>query len=207
MNDRKPFYDNKRPSYDNKKPMYKKRPTFDSNPTGPEMVSTLLERKFVVTVKSGGKVRKIVTTFCVVFHDSNNKKRVGVGTASAKSFIDAREQAIKSAKKSLVTFKMNKNSTLYHDVSASYHGTTVDVMHSKIGIKACPAIRKIFKMLNFNGTCKIRTGSKNPVNISKAVLLALSKHETTFDIADRCGKTHDEIINRKMCVRGESYVG
>lgn len=165
------------------------------------MESVLLDRRFVVTVKSGGKSRKMSVTFCVVYNDSKNKKRIGIGSASAKNFIDARDKAIKSAQKSLISMKMNKNGTLYHDISADYHGTSINLFHVKVGIKASPVVHKMFKLLGLNATCKINTRSKNTINIARAVLSALSSHESIYDIADRCGKTYDEILSRKMCVR------
>ena len=164
------------------------------------MSSVLIDKGFRVTVKAGGKSRSVVVTFCVVYDDGKNKRRVGIGFASAKNFVDARNQAIKDAQKSLIPVFVNQNNTLYHDVSASYHGSDVRIFHSKAGIKASPAVCKVFKLLKLNATCKIITGSKNTLNVLRAVLSALKTHESINDIAKRMGVSRDVILNRKMCV-------
>jgi ribosomal protein S5 len=180
-----------------------KRRFFQKEETqGPEISNIILDRRSVVTVTKGGKVRKTFAIFAVVVHHSKYKKEIGVGSSGGKSFAEAREKAIRNAKKRLIEFRMNKNQTLCHDVSASYHGTDVEIFHAKVGIKACPTARLMFKAMNFNATCKITSGSKNKLSISRAIVAALKNHESIFEIAERCGKTFDDIVNRKMCVKG-----
>ena len=67
---------------------------------------------------------------------------------------------------------MNKNYTLFHDVNGSFHGTDVRLFHSRIGVKASPTVKRMFELLGLRATCKIVTGSKNKLNIAKAVIEA-----------------------------------
>jgi small subunit ribosomal protein S5 len=161
----------------------------------------LLGRKVVFTVKPSGKVRKTFVVVCVVRDDGGLKRSIGVGSSSAKHIADARNQAAKSAQKNFISFKLNKNGTLYHDIKGTFHGTDVSIYHTREGIKACPTAKRMFELLGLKATCKVTSGSKNKLNIAYAVIDALSKHEGLYDIAARCGQTIDQILERKMCVR------
>lgn len=164
----------------------------------------LLGRKVVFTVKPSGKVRKTFVVVCVVRDDGGLKRSIGVGSSSAKHIADARTQAAKEAQKNFISFKMNKNGTLYHDVDGSFHGTSVKIYHTREGIKACPTAKRMFELLGIKATCKVITGSKNKLNIAYAVINALGNHEGLYDMAERCGQTIEQIIDRKMCVVEEN---
>lgn len=179
---------------------FKKR-EYVRNDIPSDIKQDLLGRKVVFTVKPCGKVRKTVVIVCVVKDEGGLKRKIGVGSASAKHIADARMQAAKVAQKNFVSFKMNKNHTLYHDIKGSFHGTDVSLYHTKEGVKACPTAKRMFELLGLKVTCKVVTGSKNKLNIAGAVIEALKNHEGLYDVAERCGKTIDDIINRKMCVK------
>ncbi len=160
----------------------------------------LLGRKVVFTVRASGKVRKTFVVVCVVRDDGGLKRSIGVGSSSARHIADARTQAAKEAQKNFVSFKLNKNGTLYHDIEGHFHGTSVKIYHTKEGIKACPTAKRMFELLGLKATCKVVTGSKNKLNIAYAVIDALKNHEGLYDIAERCGQTIEQIIDRKMSV-------
>ncbi len=160
----------------------------------------LLGRKVVFTVRASGKVRKTFVVVCVVRDDGGLKRSIGVGSSSARHIADARTHAAKEAQKNFVSFKLNKNGTLYHDIEGHFHGTSVKIYHTKEGIKACPTAKRMFELLGLKATCKVVTGSKNKLNIAYAVIDALTNHEGLYDIAERCGQTIEQIIDRKMAV-------
>lgn len=183
--------------FDRKSSFGSKRPPRAPQPLD-NVVSVLLDRDFIITVKAGGKCRKFVLTFGVVIKCEKGIIRLGVARASGSSFAEARNAAISEAVKHAITIKVNKHGTFYHEFYSNFHGIRIYAYpaHDHV-IKAAPCISQLLEAAGLGITCKILSGSKNVFNIIKCLLQGLNSCETTADIARRCGITIEEVLRRR----------
>jgi len=155
------------------------------NNRGPrsEYEQKILDIRRVTRVSKGG--RKF--TFSVAIAVGNKKGKIGIGTGKAGDTSFAIQKAVKAAEKNAVQIKMTKNSSIPHEVSAKYNSAKVLIIPAKgRGIIAGSALRDIIELgglKDING--KIFSGSKNKLNISKAVMKAFTSLDETVKGDDK----------------------
>jgi len=155
------------------------------NNRGPrsEYEQKILDIRRVTRVSKGG--RKF--TFSVAIAVGNKRGKIGIGTGKAGDTSFAIQKAVKAAEKNAVQIKMTKNSSIPHEISAKYNSAKVIIMPAKgRGIIAGSALRDIIELgglKDING--KILSGSKNKLNISKAVMKAFASLDETVNKDDK----------------------
>lgn len=161
---KRPFKKNKR----NPRRRDRKRSEFDQK---------ILDIRRVTRVSSGGRR----FSFSVAVVVGNRKGKIGVGTGKAGDTALAIEKAFKAAQKAAVKIRTTKSMSIPHEVDAKYNSARVLIMPAPgRGVIAGSALRDIIELgglRDING--KILSGSKNKLNISKAVIKALTSLEQT----------------------------
>lgn len=142
-------------------------------------------------VVKGGKI----FTFAAVTVVGDGKGRVGIGRGKAREVPVAIQKSLDNARKNLQTVVL-KNDTLHHTVIGK-HGSTRVLMKPAsegTGIIAGGAMRAVCEVLGIKNVLAKIGGSANPVNVVRATLNALSHISPPELIAQKRGKTVEEIL-------------
>ena len=116
-------------------------------------------------------------SFSVAIVIGNRKGSVGVGTGKAGDTSLAIDKAVKNAKKNLLTLNLTKSGSIRHDVEAKFGSARVLLMPAKgRGIVAGSAVRDMVELGGIKDiNAKILSGSKNKLNIARAMIKALDQ--------------------------------
>lgn len=138
-----------------------------------EFEQKMLTIRRVTRVSSGGRR----FSFSVVMAIGNGKGKVGVGIGKAGDTSLAIDKAIKNAKKNLVEIKSTKTMSIPHAVEAKYSSAVVSLQPSAgKGVVAGSAVRDLIELGGLKDIVgKVRSGSKNKLNIAHATLAAFKK--------------------------------
>jgi small subunit ribosomal protein S5 len=146
-----------------------------------------------------GRTAKVVTggrrfSFSAIVVVGDGKGKIGVGRGKAREVSDAIRKATENARKDMIWVSLNGN-TLHHQVTAQHGASKVFMMPASegTGIIAGGAMRAIFAVLGVQNVLAKTIGSSNPVNVVWATLKALGAMNTPERIADKRGKTIQEI--------------
>jgi small subunit ribosomal protein S5 len=165
---RKPF--GSRPGGDSRGP----RRSYDKPKS--EFDQKILAIRRVTRVVSGGRRM----SFAIAMLIGDKKGSVGVGTGKAGDTALAINKAVKSARKNMIKIRTTKNMSIPHAVDAKYSSARLMLMPNKAkGIIAGSAVRDILILGGLKDvTSKILSGSKNKLNIARAVIKALGELKT-----------------------------
>ncbi|MDD3491417.1 MAG: 30S ribosomal protein S5 [Candidatus Pacebacteria bacterium] len=147
-----------------------KKRQFDKN----KMEEVVLDIARVTRVVAGGKRLSFRATVVV---GDKEKNQVGVGVDKGKDVAQAIQKASTKAKKNLITVPV-VNGTIPHEITAKYKAAKVIIKPAREGkgIIAGGAARTVLKLANVpNAIAKILGNTSNPINNSRATILALSK--------------------------------
>ena len=127
----------------------------------------------VTRVTSGGKRFNI----SIVLAIGNRRGLVGIGTGKGLDTALAIDKAMRAAKRNLITVPLTKTMSIPHQVSAKYSSALVMIMPApQRGNIAGSAVRDIMFLAGIRDVnAKILSGSKNKLNIARAVIEALKK--------------------------------
>lgn len=141
------------------------------------------------TVKGG---RRMSFSACVVVGDG--KSRVGVGHGKAAEVPAAIQKALETARKNMIKVQL-KGDTLYHPIQNKFRATKVVILPASegTGIIAGAAMRAVFEVLGVQNVLAKVMGSANPINVVRATLGALKMMKSPSEIAEKRGKTLEEI--------------
>lgn len=143
----------------------------------PEFDQKMLGVRRVARVVAGGRR----FNFSVLMVIGNRKGSVGVGTGKAGDTALAIEKATKSAKKHMIKVSRTANNSIPHIIEAKYSSATVVILPAKSkGLIAGSAVRSVLELAGITDVnAKIRSGSKNKLNIAQATIKALSSLKAT----------------------------
>ena len=141
--------------------------------TRPEFDQKMLGVRRVARVVAGGRR----FNFSVLMVIGNRKGSVGVGTGKAGDTALAIEKATKNAKKHMVRIERTAHHSIPHMLDAKYSSATVVIRPSpNKGLTAGSAVRSVLELAGITDVnAKIRSGSKNKLNIAQATIKALSQ--------------------------------
>jgi len=137
----------------------------------PEFDAKMIDIRRVTRVTSGG--RRMNFSVAVVAGD--RKGRVGVGLGKAIDTSLAIEKATREAKKHLIKIPLSAQMTIPHATEAKFGSARIMVFPARgSGIVAGSSARTVIELAGVRDICaKIMSGSKNKVNIARAMILAL----------------------------------
>jgi len=164
------------PSYSENKREFRKNRRPSRKPAGAprsEFDQKMLAIRRVTRVSSGGRR----FSFSVVMAIGNGKGKVGVGIGKAGDTSLAIDKAIKQAKKNIVEIKTTKSMSIPHAVEAKYSSAVITLQPSEgKGVVAGSAVRDLIELGGLKDVVgKVRSGSKNKLNIAHATLAAFKK--------------------------------
>jgi len=137
----------------------------------PEFDQKMLGVRRVARVVAGGRR----FNFSVLMVIGNRKGSVGVGTGKAGDTALAIEKATKSAKKHMIRVERTADFSIPYMIEAKYSSARVIIMPAQgKGLIAGSAARSVLELAGVtNVNAKIRSGSKNKLNIAQATISAL----------------------------------
>ena len=138
----------------------------------PEYDQKSIDVRRVARVVAGGRR----FSFSVAMIIGDRKGKVGVGTGKAGDISMAMDKAAKDAKKHMITVKLTKTNSIPHQVSAKASSATIEIIPAPArGLVAGSAVRNALELAGITDvTAKIRSGSKNRLNMARATIKALS---------------------------------
>jgi len=146
----------------------------------------------VAKVVKGG--RQFGFTALTVVGDGAGK--VGFGYGKAREVPNAVSKAMEHARKNLQHVQLREG-TLYYAIHAHHGATRVYMQPASdgTGIIAGGAMRAILEVAGVKNVLAKSYGSRNPINVVRATMNALTGQRSPSDIAAKRGKTLDEIRN------------
>jgi small subunit ribosomal protein S5 len=121
--------------------------------------------------------------------------RVGFGYGKARELPLAIQKAMQAARKNLYTVNLKKD-TLQYELRGTHGATRVFMLPASegTGVIAGGAMRAVLECAGVRNVLAKSYGSRNPVNVVRATLNALSKMRSPAQIAAKRGKTVDQIF-------------
>lgn len=145
----------------------------------------------VTKVVKGGRVFGF-TALTVV---GDGQGRVGVGYGKAKEVPIAIQKAMESARKNMKRIELNGD-TLFHPISVKEGATRIFMKPAAegTGLIAGAAMRAVFEALGVKNVLAKVIGSSNSANVVRLTIDALSRSHSPDEIAEKRGKTVQEIM-------------
>jgi len=133
----------------------------------------IVDIRRVTRVVAGGRR----FSFSVVLAVGNRKGTVGLGMGKAGDTALAIDKALRDAKKKFLHLSLSKNMSIPHEIEAKYASARVFMSPAAgRGLIAGSAVRQILELAGIKDTmAKIRSGSKNRLNIARVTIDALSQ--------------------------------
>jgi len=156
-----------------------------------DLIEKLVAVNRVAKVVKGG--RQFGFTALTVVGDGAG--RVGFGYGKAREVPVAIQKAMQAARKSMINVGL-RASTL-HYATRGRHGTARVYMQPAsdgTGVIAGGSMRAVFECAGVRNVLAKSYGSRNPINVVRATMLALAGISAPEDIAAKRGKRLDEIV-------------
>ena len=120
--------------------------------------------------------------------------RVGIGSGKAREVPAAVAKAMENARRNMVKVDL-KGGTLHHEIRAQHGASKVVVRPASVGtgIIAGGAMRALFEVAGVKDVLAKCIGSRNPVNVVRATLNALTSISSPAVVAAKRGKSVEEI--------------
>lgn len=172
-----------------------RRPVRRESRVKPEFDQKIISIRRVARVVTGGRR----FSFSVAIVAGNRKGSIGVGLGKAGDTSLAIEKAFNSAKKNMVTAHLTKEMSIPHEVTAKFSSSVVTIMPARDrGMIAGSSARIVLELAGVKDVgAKVRSGSKNKLNIAKATIAALSK----------LSKPKERIVKGDKVVAAETVTG
>jgi small subunit ribosomal protein S5 len=156
-----------------------------------ELIEKLVTVNRVAKVVKGG--RQFGFTALTVVGDGNG--RVGFGYGKAREVPVAIQKAMQQARKNLVSVSL-RNTTLHYAI-VGRHGTSRVYMQPAAdgtGVIAGGSMRAVFECAGVRNVLAKSYGSRNPINVVRATINALTHMPAPEQIAAKRGKSVAEIL-------------
>ncbi len=163
----------------------------DTNTAGDDLVEKLVAVNRVAKVVKGG--RQFGFTALTVVGDGAG--RVGFGYGKAREVPLAIQKAMQAARKNLQRVSL-KGETIQYAMNG-FHGATKVYMQPAsegTGVIAGGAMRAVFECAGVRNVLAKSYGSRNPINVVRATIRALTEMNSPEAIAAKRGKTVEQIL-------------
>ena len=163
----------------------------DKNEQTDGLVERLVTVDRVAKVVKGGRIFSF--TALTVVGDGNG--RVGFGRGKAREVPAAIQKALEAAKRNMITVELN-DATLYHPIKASHGASKVYMQPASegTGVIAGGAMRAVLEVAGVKDVLTKCYGSTNTANVVRATFNALESMASPEQVANRRGKTVEEIL-------------
>ncbi|MBL3528149.1 MAG: 30S ribosomal protein S5 [gamma proteobacterium endosymbiont of Lamellibrachia anaximandri] len=164
---------------------------YNAKPEGDDLLEKLINVNRVAKVVKGG--RQFGFSALTVVGDGEG--RVGFGTGKAREVPIAIQKAMETARKNMVSVKMNGNTLQYPIVGR--HGAAKVYMQPAsegTGIIAGGAMRAVFEVVGVQNVLAKCIGTNNSMNVVRATINGLKEMADAESAAAKRGKTVEEIL-------------
>jgi small subunit ribosomal protein S5 len=164
---------------------------YDDSQSGGDFKEKLITVNRVSKTVKGGK--QFAFTALTVVGDGAG--RVGFGYGKAREVPQAISKAMDQARKNMVTVPL-KGLTVQHEIWGQHGAAKVFVRPASdgTGVIAGGAMRAVFEVAGVQNVLAKALGSRNPINLVRATMNALTKMNLPSDMAAKRGKTVEEIL-------------
>lgn len=145
----------------------------------------------VAKVVKGG--RQFGFTALTVVGDGNGK--VGFGYGKAREVPVAIQKAMEAARKNMTAVALNEG-TLYYTLNGRHGATRVFMQPASdgTGVIAGGAMRAVLEVAGVKNVLAKSYGSRNPINVVRATLEALTSASSPEQVAAKRGKSLNDIV-------------
>lgn len=158
-----------------------------------------VEKEFTEKLIRLNRVSKVVKggrrfSFSALMVIGDGKGRVGYGFGKANDVTEAIRKSVADAKKSLITIPL-KGDTIPHQVLGNFKSASVLMKPATpgTGIIAGGPVRAVMECAGIKDVLAKSLGSKNTMNIEKAVFNGLESLLNAKEVADARGKSINEL--------------
>jgi len=154
------------------------------------LIEKLVQVNRVAKVVKGGRIFGF--TALTVVGDGNG--RVGFGRGKAREVPLAIQKAMQSASQNMITVDLN-GSTIWYPMTARHGSSTVYMQPASegTGVIAGGTMRALLEAAGVHNVLAKCYGSTNPVNVVTATFKALQNMQSPEMIAEKRGKSLEEI--------------
>jgi small subunit ribosomal protein S5 len=155
------------------------------------LVEKLVQVNRVAKVVKGGRIFGF--TALTVVGDGNG--RVGFGRGKAREVPTAIQKSMEAARRNMVDVDLN-GGTLWYATTARHSASKVYMQPASegTGVIAGGTMRAVLEAAGVHNVLAKCYGSTNPVNVVRATFKALTGVKSPERVADKRGKTVDNII-------------
>ena len=152
----------------------------------------LVQVNRVAKVVKGGRIFGF--TALTVVGDGNGK--VGFGRGKAREVPVAIQKAMEAARRNMIDVDLNGD-TIQYPIKASHGASKVYMQPASqgTGVIAGGAMRAVLELAGVHNVLAKCYGSTNPVNVVRATFNALKNMNSPEQVANRRGKTVEDILN------------
>jgi len=158
-----------------------------------------VEKEFTEKLIRLNRVSKVVKggrrfSFSALMVIGDGKGRVGYGFGKANDVTEAIRKSVADAKKNLITIPL-KGDTIPHQITGNFKSASVLMKPATpgTGIIAGGPVRAVMECAGIKDVLAKSLGSKNTMNIEKAVFDGLSSLLNAKVVADARGKSINEL--------------
>lgn len=154
----------------------------------------LVNVRRVAKVVKGGRI----FGFSAVVVVGDGKSRVGIGLGKAREVPVAIQKALEKARRSMQKVEINGD-TIFREITAKHGATKIFMKPASegTGVIAGAPMRAVFEVIGVKNVLAKVMGSTNPINVVKATVKALLSIESPEVVAEKRGKSIDEIWGDK----------
>jgi small subunit ribosomal protein S5 len=152
----------------------------------------LVQVNRVAKVVKGGRIFGF--TALTVVGDGNGK--VGFGRGKAREVPIAIQKAMEAARRNMITVDLNGD-TIQYAIKANHGASKIYMQPASqgTGVIAGGAMRAVLELAGVQNVLAKCYGSTNPVNVVRATFKGLERMASPQSVANRRGKTVEEILN------------
>ncbi|MGL1894014.1 MAG: 30S ribosomal protein S5 [Spirochaetaceae bacterium] len=158
-----------------------------------------IDKEFTEKLIRLNRVSKVVKggrrfSFSALMVIGDQKGRVGYGFGKANDVTEAIRKSVADAKKNLITIPL-KGDTIPHQILGNFKSASVLLKPATpgTGIIAGGPVRAVMECAGIKDVLAKSLGSKNTMNIEKAVFDGLSNLLNAKEVADARGKSINEL--------------
>lgn len=157
----------------------------DSSTVGGGLIVRILKTRVIKNMTKNGKYAR----FSILLAVGNGAGGLGVAHAKAVAAVDAIAKATRLATRSLEYYERWQQRTLHHDDVVKYKATLLYVRPGapETGRRAHPTIIEMCRCMGIRDVSAKVHGSRNPINVAQAFLLALRRQKTPAQVAEEGG--------------------
>ena len=154
------------------------------------LVEKLVQVNRVAKVVKGGRIFGFTALTVVGTGDG----RVGFGRGKAREVPLANQKSMEAARRNMVDVELN-GSTIWYPISERHGASKIYMQPASegTGIIAGGTMRALLEAAGIHNVLAKCYGSTNPVNVIRATFRALTKMRSPDMIAEKLGKTLEEI--------------